>query len=110
MQNSSAEVKMLIAPLLRRDISSASACGLACHSHTRLPTKKQTSVQDCRRKFLVLKRHGRFSQPVTHQVTLVDKQQHVLMARVLLDVLLQVAAARAQRIPCIQHLPATMQH
>ncbi|KAA6418490.1 MAG: hypothetical protein FRX49_11546 [Trebouxia sp. A1-2] len=49
------------------------------------------------------------ARPITHQVTLVDKQQHMLMASILLDVLLQVAAARAKRVPCIQHLPAAVQ-
>ena len=38
------------------------------------------------------------------QVTLVDEQQHVLVAGIPLDVLLQMAAACSQDIPCVQHL------
>jgi len=41
---------------------------------------------------------------VTHQVAFVEEQQHVLVARVLAQVLLQVPAARALRVPGIQHL------
>lgn len=46
----------------------------------------------------------------SHQVTLVDKQQHVLVPRILLDVLLQVATPGAQGVPRIQHLPPPHQH
>ncbi len=40
----------------------------------------------------------------THQVAFVEEQQHVLVARVLTQVLLQVPAARPLRVPGIQHL------
>ena len=45
-----------------------------------------------------------------YQITLVDEQEHVLVARVLLDVLLQVPAPRPQRVPGIKHLHNTRFH
>ena len=39
-----------------------------------------------------------------HQVAFVEQEQHVLVARVLFQVLLQVGAARSQRVSRIQHL------
>ena len=43
----------------------------------------------------------------THQIALVEQQKHVLVACILLQVLLQVPAARALRVPGIQHLHIT---
>lgn len=42
--------------------------------------------------------------PATHQVALVEQQQQVLVARILLNVLLQVPAARAHRVAGVQDL------
>ena len=39
-----------------------------------------------------------------HQVAFVEEQQHVLVPRVLAEVLLQVPAARALGVPRVQHL------
>jgi hypothetical protein len=48
-------------------------------------------------------------QRSTHQVALVEQQQQVLVPRVLLEVLLQVAAPRAQGVTRVQYL-AQQQH
>ena len=42
-----------------------------------------------------------------YQVTFVDEEQHVLVAGILLDVLLQMPAAGAQGVPGIQDLHPT---
>ena len=39
-----------------------------------------------------------------YQIAFVDKEQHMLVAGIALDVLFQMFAARAQGIPCVQHL------
>lgn len=45
-----------------------------------------------------------------YQVTLVDEQQHMFVTSILLDMLLQVPAACAQRVPCIQNLQHQTAH
>lgn len=46
----------------------------------------------------------------SYQITLVDEQQHMFVTSILLDMLLQVPAACAQRIPRIQNLQHQTRH